>query len=189
MPINMDAAVKAPPRKNAPRKAATPAASAPAVQTKSVTELREEGLNGLGQIVQLVCIGTKQHADAAAIGMHFPPLARETAKLAETNERVGGAIDYLVKIGPYTALITAAMPLVLQLLANHKIVDAGSLMGQGVVPPEILESQMRAQVAAMQMQAQRQNAEALREARELEAEYANYMATETPSPNGNGQAA
>lgn len=176
MPIDTSAAstVKAPPRRGRPPgKAATPSVS---VDTRTLTEKRVEGLQGLGQLIQLACVATGQYADAATVGMHFDPLAKATADLADEYDSVAKPIDFLIQMGPFSALIAAATPMVLQLLANHKVVDASRLMGQGVVPPEVLESQMRASIAQMQAQAMRAQQEALEEARKSEAEMNAYLA-------------
>lgn len=174
-------AVKAPPRKSTPR--ASKVAATPAEPDKTLTQRRTEGLNGLAQLGQLLCVGTGQLADAAAIGMHFPPLAKATADLAEDHEGLGKTLDYLIQFGPYTALVAAAAPLVLQLLANHKVVDAGSLASQGVVSPDVLESRMRADIAQMQAQAKMEEMQALREA-QAQIEQYNAMVAEE-----NGKAA
>jgi len=180
MPIDMSAAIKAPPRKVAPRqgasRASSVAAKAAAVPEKPLNEQREEGLNGLAQLIQLACIAGKQHADAAAIGMHFPPLAKEVANLADKYEQVAAPIDFLIKLGPFSAVIAAGMPLVLQVLANHNVVDAGALAGQGVVPPAVLESQMRAQVAQMQATAMADQQRAIAEAQAAEKHYSDLLA-------------
>lgn len=174
MPIDMTQAVTAPPRKRQSGVRTT----APKVQadTRSPNEKRVEGLLGLGQVGQAACIMGRQYADAATLGMHFPPVATEIANLADQFEMVANVADFLIQIGPFTAIITASMPLILQLLANHKVLDASALMGQGVVPPEVLESQMKAQIAKMQADAMREQQMAMQEAREAQAEYERYMA-------------
>jgi hypothetical protein len=57
------------------------------------------------------------------------------------------------------------MPLALQIAANHGIVKAELVAGGGVVPPQALESQVRADMA-------RQAAAALRAQQEAESELA-----------------
>jgi hypothetical protein len=122
-----------------------------------------------------------QYADAAAIGNHFGPLAVELANAAEGSEALAKPIDMLIAVGPYGALIAAALPLALQLAANHKLVNAGMMMGQGVVPPEVLEAQMKSQVATMQANALREQREAVEQARKAQAEYDSMMKEyETP---------
>lgn len=175
--------VKAPPRKTTAR-TAKPAAT-PAVPDQTLNAKREEGLNGLAQLAQFLCVGTGQLADAAALGMHFPPLAKATADLADDYESVAKPIDYIIKLGPFTALIAAAAPLVFQILANHKVIDAAAMSSQGVVSPEVLESRMRAQIAQMQAQAKIEEMQAVREAQAQIDQYNAMMAEESQeSPNG-----
>lgn len=164
-------AAKAPPRKavGRPRTVQAPAT----VDTKSMVDKRDEGLQGIAQLIQGICLVTGQYADAATIGQHFPKLSREVAKVAETNEKIAKPIDFLIEIGPYGGLIAAAMPLVMQLLANHKVIPATG-MG-GVVPPEVLDAQMRAQITRMQADALREQQAAIREAKAAQAEYAQMM--------------
>jgi hypothetical protein len=123
---------------------------------------------------------TGLYADAAAIGQHFPPVAKELANIADGSEFLAKPIDLLIEVGPYGALVAAAMPLALQIMANHGIVDASRMMGQGVVPPEVLEAQMKAEMARMQADALRQQQEAIEEAQ------ASQRAYETLLQNANG---
>lgn len=169
MPIDMSGAVKAP-----PRKAATPRAKAqppPQVMTQSPREAREEGLNGLGQLFQggLVLFG--QYADAGATGRHAPNIARETAALADRYEAVAKGVDLIIQAGPFTGLLLAVLPLALQIGANHKRVDASNLGALGVVPPEVLEAQMKAEVLRMQADSMRMQQEALQNMQAAQAEY------------------
>lgn len=169
MPIDMSAAVKAPARKAAsPR---TRAASVPEPQQESQAQIRTRGLMGIGQLAQGLCVMTGLYADGAAIGQHFPGLATELANAADHSEVIAKPIDFLIEIGPYGALLAAAMPLVLQVMANHRMIDATRMFGQGIVPPEVLDAQMKAQVAKMQSEAMRAQQEALRDAREAQAQF------------------
>ena len=167
---NIDfSAVKAPSRTGgAPRKAISK--TMPHVETKTVQELRVEGLMGIAQIAQALCVGSGLMADAATIGMHAPGLVPEIANLADTYEIVAKPIDFLVKVGPFTALIATGLPFILQIAANHKMVNAAALASQGVVDPRTLEAQMRAQVAQVQAAALRAQREAMMEAQKAERE-------------------
>ena len=173
MPIDMSLATKAPPRK-ATRSGGTRVLSA-APETKSITERRAEGLSGLAQLGQGLCLMLGLYADAAAIGQHFDPLAVEVAKLAEQYEVVAKPLDILIEVGPFGALIAAALPLGLQLAANHGWIDAQKAMSQGVVPPAVLEAQMKAQMAQMQAQAMKAQQQAMLEAQNAQAEYEAMM--------------
>lgn len=178
MPIDMtaaSAAPKSPPRKNAAKSTATRATSAPRTD---VRESRLTGALGIGQLGQTICIATGQMADAATIGQHWENIAREVVNVAETegNEWLANGLDLLVKVGPYTALAFAVMPFALQLAANHKMLDASKLGGRGVVSPEVLEAQMQAQMAQMEVDALRQKNEALQYAAQMRQEHAQAMA-------------
>jgi hypothetical protein len=118
-----------------------------------------------------LCLLTGQFADAAAIGQHWQGVAVELANVSEEYESVAKPVDFLIKVGPFGALIAAGMPFVLQILANHKIVPAASLAGQCIMPPEVLEAQMRAQILRMQADAVRAQNDALQEARDAQAAY------------------
>jgi hypothetical protein len=121
---------------------------------------------------------TGQYADAAAVGTHFQPVAKELANIADGSDAVAKPIDFLIEIGPYGALVSALMPLTLQVMANHNMIDASRLMGQGVVPPAVLEAQMQAQVAGMQMQAMVAQKQAVEEAQKVRAEYEQMMSAD-----------
>lgn len=169
MPIDTSA-ITAPKRRNAnpsPRKATVATAS---VDTRSQREKRVEGLDGLAQTAQGVLLITGQFADAAAIGKYAPAITNELATLADTNDTIASVADFLVKTGPYTALITAVMPLALQIAANHKLLNAASLSGFGVVSPELLEAQMKAEVMRQQAEAMRMQQEAQEEMNRVMAE-------------------
>jgi hypothetical protein len=169
-----------PPRKSAPtarQTKATPAQVQSYVSPKQKD--REEGANGLFQLAGFGLIVTKNYADAGAIGKHSPKISHELAVLADKNEGVAKFLDYLTEAGPYAGLITACMPLILQIMANHNMIKAEALAGSGVVAPAALEAGVKADMA-------RQTAEALREQREAEEELKMY-ATPTPeseAPNG-----
>ena len=166
----------APPRR--PQKQATP--GKPRLVIKGKTAEREESLNGIMQLATFGLVVTKQYADAGAVGKHGPALAHETAVLAESNERIAKGIDYLEQVGPYAGLITAAMPLVLQILANHSVLNAEALAGAGVVHPDTLAAQVQADMA-------RQAAQALREQMAAQDELATLQG-EMANASGNGQA-
>jgi hypothetical protein len=175
MPIDMSAA-KAPPKRRASSAVKTAAQVQPEIST--LNQRRTQGLIGLAQLGQGLCLMMGQYADAAAIGRFFPPLAQEVANVADTADVVAKPIDFLIEVGPYGALIAAGMPLVMQLMANHGALDASRLGGQGVVPPEVLDAQMRAQMAQMQTEALKQQQQAIAEAQRAQREFEEMMADE-----------
>lgn len=180
MPIDMSAAsVKAPQRKPAASKAS--AGTPRMVEYRSPAEKRTEGLNGIGQLGQGLCLMFGQYADAAAIGMHWGPVASELAKIADSNETVAKPIDFLIEVGPYGALVEAALPFVLQILANHKLIKAEAMLGSNVVTPEVLDAQMKAQVMRTQAQAMRAQQAALADAQAAQSEMEEMMRQQNQS--------
>jgi len=122
-----------------------------------VTKDRREALSGFGQLAQVPLIALRMYADAGAVGIHVPGIARELAKLAETQEQVAAFVDPLIKAGPFTGLVTAVLPLILQLGVNHGRVAAGAM---GTVPASSLSAQIEAALAQAELQALTQQAEA-----------------------------
>jgi hypothetical protein len=128
-----------------------------------------------------------QFADAGAIGMHYPPFATEVANLAESYESVAKVVDVIIQIGPFTAILATGLPLVMQILANHRIVDPNKMIGGNILDPATLEAQMKANILRMQSEAMRQQHAArqqfeaeLREFQRLEAEMAKNDSTSVP---------
>lgn len=157
MPIGQPVAKGSPPaRKATPRRPAL--AQTPASQH----DAREQGLLGLGQIGQAICMMRNWFADAGAIQIHWPAVARETAALADQDERIGKTIDYLVSAGPYAGLLTAVLPLGMQIAANHGRIDVNAASGLGgVMPPEMLEARVKADMARMKAEFAKQTEEAM----------------------------
>jgi hypothetical protein len=176
---------QAPPRSaktaNRPMTTSRPAK---ARQPSGALAAREEAVNGLFQVGTFGLIIAGQHADAGALGKYGPSIATEIAKLAEVNDGVAHVVDYLLEAGPYAGLITAVMPLALQVMVNHKMAKAEHLSGAGVVPPETLAAQVKTDMA-------RQQIEALQAQQAAEAEMSRLMAETTPKsespPTANGQ--
>lgn len=150
---------KTPPRKDTPN----------VNPEKSIDELREEAANGVFQLAGLGCIILGQFADAGAISMHGPDISAVAAKMAKTNELMQRGLDALLAVGPYAEIIAVTMPLALQLLVNHRVLKAEMVAGANVVKPEVLEANVKTQMAMQAMQAMKQQQlaeEALAEMRE-----------------------
>jgi len=175
MPIDLSA-MKAPPARSARKTTATrtPAATQ-AAQTQSTLELRTQGLMGVGQLGQGLCLLGKQYAQAATFGMHWGPIATEVAKVAETQPTIAKYTDLLITAGPYAALIQVSIPFIAQTLANFGIIDAENA-GGSIVPPKVLEAQMRADYARMQTAALQAQQEAILQAERAQQEYNRAMA-------------
>jgi hypothetical protein len=182
VPIDMTAAKAPPARKTAAKRAPAPPPPAVEIGAKSaLNQSRFEGLMGLAQLGQGVCLMSGLYADAMTIGKFFPPVAVEVANIADDNESVAQPLDFIIKIGPYGALIAAAMPFVMQILANHGVIDATKAAGQGIVPPQVLEAQMKAEMMRMQAEAMREQQQAINEANAAAEAYAKMMTPPEPA--------
>lgn len=144
-----------------PRNTPNGASGTPARTTPKVTKAREEAVASLGMFAQVPLLATKQLADAATIGEHWPKISHEIAVLAETQEPVANLIDPLMKVGPYAALIAAALPMAMQLAVNHNRLKPG--MG-GTVPATQLEAQMQTSMAHAELESLRAQQEAEQQA-------------------------
>jgi hypothetical protein len=80
-------------------------------------------------------------ADAITLGHAVPAIATTVAEVADQDERIAAIVDKLVQTGPYAALVTALVPVALQIAANHNaaIARAGRPLGVRTVD-EIIES-------------------------------------------------
>jgi hypothetical protein len=150
-----------------PARPAKASGAAAKPKTTSRTAQRSEAIAGLGQIAQGALIATGQLADAGAVGIHFPGIAGEIARLADADAKVAAIIDPLLKVGPYTALLTAVLPLAMQIAVNHKRIPAGTM---GTVPGELLDSQIKTSMARQQLEVKRQQAEVERQLAEMQAD-------------------
>lgn len=130
----------------APPPARKRAASRPSGKTVE----REEAINGIFQIGASGLLMFGQTADAGAISIHGPAIAHETAVLADNNTGLAKIVDYITAVGPYAALFAASMPLVLQILVNHKKLPAAPLSQFGVMEPNVMAA--KAEVEAMRQQ-------------------------------------
>jgi len=141
MALDLSSTPKAPPRRNAgPRK---PAETKPNKQAQ-----RMEGTQGVLQAATLACILSGNYADAGAISKHGPGVMSEAVKLAETNEPVAKVVDFLCLSGPLAGLIAAALPLGLQIAANHGWISSQALVNTGmVVAPDALAMEVQADLA------------------------------------------
>lgn len=151
-------------------------------ENKTIDELRQEALSGVLQLGQFGCLAFGNFADAGAIGVFGPPMVDETVSLAKENSKVAEKVDLLIQVGPYAGLVAAAIPFLAQLFVNHKIFKAEQFANAGVVPPEILETQMKTQVLQRAAQAKREQMEAQAKLREMEEEMLRNMNGNTDQP-------
>lgn len=137
-------APKAPPKKPARHRA-------PVVRQSqsAITDAREQALNGFGQIIAFGCVMRGNFADAGAIAEYGPPISHEIAVIGQDNPQVAHWLDYLTASGPYAKVIALALPFGLQLAVNHGKLEAKQVAALGIVEPEELASNARANADKM----------------------------------------
>jgi hypothetical protein len=134
------AAPKAPAQRKQPARAVT---------RQDKTAGRRENVDGIFKLVSLLCVMRGGYADAGAFAQHGPPVAKEVADLAETNDKIASWVDYLSEAGPYMGLAVATLPLVMQLLANHGRLDVDKLPADsGIIDPKVLERKVKVDMKA-----------------------------------------
>lgn len=104
-------------------------------------------LLGIGQLAAAPCLLAGQAlkrpefiADGAAITTHTPPIADAINQLAHDDPQVAAILDRLLVIGPYGALLAAIMPLVAQIVTNHRKEVLPVTQAFGAVDPDVLIS-------------------------------------------------
>jgi hypothetical protein len=139
------------------KKSAAPSAAARAAGQKDYTE----GIMGLFQMpaMGLMMVGRQTgnvalQADGYALAQHGPGIAAALNETAQQQPQVAKALDSILKVGPYGALITALVPLVVQLAANHDAIPPV----MGAIPKEHLAAAADAEMSAMAAQMAAQHA-------------------------------
>lgn len=147
-PVNIPSA---PPK----TRSATSRVTVPKIDPEKIQREREEAVQGVFQILGAVCVMTGQLADAAAFRIHGPNVSHETAALSSRYEKVGNVLDSLSQVGPFTAILTATIPLFVQLAANHKRISPEKAAAFGAKTPAHLDGMMRAELAREQLEYER----------------------------------
>lgn len=111
------------------------------------------GIVGILQVVAapLAVAGIKSPAcalDAATITVYAEPLAEAMQQTAEQVPQFAAVLDKVLTVGPYGALLAAAMPLAVQLLANHGVLPEQVATAMGAMSPEELMAQVAPEQAA-----------------------------------------
>lgn len=154
-------------------KVTTPKRNPPAqINEPSIREQRIDAIDGIWQIIGLGCIMTGQYADAGAIDMHGHGISIEAVNLAEKNAGIAKGADTLLQVGPYAAIVAVSMPLIVQVLVNHKVVPAEKMASANVVHPDVLESQVKTKMMHAAMEALRAQRDAENELAAMQAEFA-----------------
>jgi hypothetical protein len=99
-----------------------------------------DDINGLLQLIStpLVIAGTNQPAylaDAMAVSHHSPQIASALNDLAKQRPEIAAVLHRILAAGPYAALITAIIPLAVQILTNHGGIPLETAMVLGAQDP------------------------------------------------------
>lgn len=138
----------------------------------SIQEKRFDAIQGMWQLAGLGCVFMHQYSDAGAISLHSPAISKEIVELADTNDVIAKSVDQLLQVGPYAGLVAAVLPLAMQILVNHKRIPTDKIPADsGIVDPELLEAQVKTEMARMQIEALRAQREAELELARVRAEY------------------
>jgi hypothetical protein len=128
-------------------------AAAPRKRTSSAKPRKDDGPDyrpGLTALLQLPAFGLsmaarvvreeKQRvaliADGMALKLHAPGIAEALHETAKQEARLAAILDRVLAAGPYGLIFAAVTPLVMQILANHRVIAPNPMMG--VLPVEDL---------------------------------------------------
>lgn len=92
-------------------------------------------------------------ADAAALQLHGPGMVEAWNALAQEQPTIARGIEWLTTGSAYGAVVMATVPMVLQVLANHRRLDHERLGALGVQDPAVLMEMTAADVQMMQQAA------------------------------------
>lgn len=117
------------PRKNPPKGVSAPKAKSGGYKSKTKTDYRP-GFLGLAQMGAFVA-SFFSPLDAVAVTDHAPRIADAVQVTADNDPKFAAAMDRILSAGPYAALISAAVPMVVQILGNHDKVPGEIVKGMG----------------------------------------------------------
>jgi hypothetical protein len=101
-----------------------------------------EGVEGLLQIPAMA-LSFVSPVDGFSVAHHTPPISKAVADLAIERPEVAAALDKVLAVGPYGALIGAVLPLVVQLAHNHDMVPAPMAKAMGATPKKDIERHLK----------------------------------------------
>jgi hypothetical protein len=77
-------------------------------------------------------------ADAATLEAYGPGVAEALNELAKENAQVAAMLERVLAMGPYGLFFAALLPMVAQIMTNHREDLLGITRAVGAVPPEEL---------------------------------------------------
>lgn len=125
---------------------------------------RANSLNSIAQIVSGGLLMFGQYADSETVLTYAPGICFQSAVIAEDHEAFATFLDQAEVATPYLGLAMAAIPMVLQVMANHGRIKPEKASGMGVMSPDMLERRAQTRLARRQTEILRQQLEAEEEA-------------------------
>lgn len=124
-------------RQRGPKAAPGGPASAPRASSKARGTDYRPGLLG---IAQLVCapLMVVAPADAAAVAHHAPNIVEALQSTSEVSPGLAGLLDRILTVGPWALVVSATLPLLVQLAANHKVIPVGMAVSMGAEDPDAI---------------------------------------------------
>lgn len=121
-----------------------------------------EGVAGLLQVPAAV-LSFVDPVDGYCVAKHTPNIAGAVADLAVERPEVAAALERVMAVGPYGALIGAVLPLAVQIMHNHGMVPEPMAKAMGATPRREIEQNLKlvAEQKAMQAEQARPREEAL----------------------------
>jgi hypothetical protein len=117
------------PRKHPPKGGPQAPKSKRSYTAKTKTDYRP-GFLGLAQLAAFAT-GFFSPVDAVAIQDHAPRLADAVQVTADNDPKFAAAMDRILSAGPYAALLSATVPLIVQVMHNHDMVPGEIVKGMG----------------------------------------------------------
>lgn len=132
------------PRKNPPKGVSAPRAKS-SYKSRSKTDYRP-GVLGLAQMGAFVASFFSPH-DAVAVTDHAPNIAEAVQVTADNDPKFAAALDRVLSAGPYAALLSATIPMVVQILHNHDKVPGDVVKSMGCRTKDEVTQELLAQAA------------------------------------------
>jgi len=114
----------------------------PSVKSTGVRKKYAEGVSGIFQIVA-AGVSLVDPVDGYCVAQYTPPIADAVADLAVERPEVAAALDRILAVGPYGALIGAVLPLAVQIAHNHKKVPEPMAKAMGATPKADIERHLK----------------------------------------------
>lgn len=117
------------PRKNPQKGVSAPRPRPAGSKAKGKTDYRP-GLQGMAQIASFVT-SFFSPLDAVAIQDHAPNIIEGAQVTADNDPSFAAKLDKVLSVGPWAALISPCVPLVIQILHNHDRVPGSAVKQMG----------------------------------------------------------